>query len=162
VIIRASLGGLVAASLLLIPVARRRWLDAIPPSRIARVVSPRLSSLSGRPVDDSLAAAEALVVDNDPFRLANHPASVSYDPRAGDGPQVGELAPLSVRPVFVLKAIVGGPPWQAVVDGLPGQATSVVVRAGERFDKLAVRSVTRDSVILQAPDTTWVLTFRKR
>jgi hypothetical protein len=162
VIIRASLGGLVVASLLLIPVARRRWLGAIPQSRAARAVIPRLSSMSTRPVDDSLAAAEALVVDNDPFRLANHPASVSYDPRAGDGPQGAELGPLSVRPVFVLKAIVGGPPWQAVVEGFPGQAASVVVRTGERFDKLAVRSVTRDSVIVQAPDTTWVLTFRKR
>ena len=161
-IVRASLIGLTIASLLLIPVARRRWLDAIPPSRVVRVAIPRLSSMSARPLDDSLAAAETLVVDNDPFRLANHPAFVSYDPRIGDGPQGGELAPPSVRPVFVLKAIVGGPPWQAVVEGFPGQATSLVVRAGERFDKLAVRSVTRDSVVVQAPDTTWVLTFRKR
>ncbi len=161
-IIRANLVGLVAASLLLIPVARRRWLNAIPPSRVPPAVVPRLLSTAARPVDDSLAAAEALVVDNDPFRLANHPASVSYDPRAGDGPQGAEPVPLSVRPVFVLKAIVGGPPWQAVVEGFPGQVTPVVVRSGERFDKLSVRSVTRDSVVVQAPDTTWILTFRKR
>jgi len=162
VIIRASIVGLCVASLLLIPVARRRWLDAIPSSRIPRAVIPRLSSMSARPVEDSLAAAESLVVDNDPFRIVNHPASVSYDPLAGDGPQGAELAPVSLRPVFVLKAIVGGPPWQAVVEGFPGQATAVVVRTGERLDKLSVRSVTRDSVVVQASDTTWILTFRKR
>jgi hypothetical protein len=63
---------------------------------------------------------------------------------------------------MTLKAIVGGPPWQAVVDGIPGQAQGTIVRAGAAFDKLVARAVTRDSVIIQGPDTAWVLTFRRR
>ena len=29
------------------------------------------------------------------------------------------------------------------------------------FDKLVARAVTRDSVVIQGPDTTWVLGFRR-
>ncbi|MDB4878329.1 MAG: hypothetical protein JWM41_4775 [Gemmatimonadetes bacterium] len=71
-------------------------------------------------------------------------------------------APPRVRPVMTLKAIVGGPPWQAVVDGIPGQPPGVLVRQGTTLDKLAIRSVTRDSVVIQGPDTTWVLGFGRR
>jgi hypothetical protein len=67
-----------------------------------------------------------------------------------------------VRPTFALKAIVGGPPWSAVIDGIPGQAAGTVIRQGAQFEKLVVRSVTRDSVIIQGPDTTWVLRFGGR
>ncbi|MDB4878547.1 MAG: hypothetical protein JWM41_4993 [Gemmatimonadetes bacterium] len=62
---------------------------------------------------------------------------------------------------MTLKAIVGGPPWEAIVDGIPGQPPGTVVRSGSTLDKLAVRSVTRDSVVIQGPDTTWVLSFRR-
>lgn len=106
--------------------------------------------------------AADLIVSNDPFRLTNAPPLVRYDPKAeGSTPTTAVAAP-PIRPVMTLKAIVGGPPWQAIVDGLPGQPSGTVVRAGNAFDKLVARAVTRDSVVIQGPDTTWVLSFRRR
>ena len=56
---------------------------------------------------------------------------------------------------------MGGPPWQAVIDGIPGLPAGTVVRSGNVFDKLTIRSVTRDSVFVQTPDTAWFLTLVK-
>jgi hypothetical protein len=115
---------------------------------------------------DSLGAmlteAEKLIVSNDPFRLANSPPTVRYNPNnenAGLASAVA-MAP-SIRPIMTLKAIVGGPPWQAIVDGIPDQPAGTLVRAGMAYDRLIARSVTRDRVVIQGPDTTWVLTFRR-
>jgi hypothetical protein len=109
--------------------------------------------------DDSLGQAAANTVENDPFRLVNHPTGVRYDAKTEGGIGGPPPAPPPVRPAFVLKAIVGGPPWQAVVDGIPGQPTGTIVRRGDSFDKLMVRSVGRDTVVIAAPDTTWKLTL---
>lgn len=110
--------------------------------------------------DDSIGEAAGNAVANDPFRLANRPATMRFDARTeGAGP--GALPPPSVRPAFVLKAIVGGPPWQAIVDGIPGQPMGTIVRTGVVFDKLTVRAITRDTVVIQAPDTTWKLTIKR-
>lgn len=112
--------------------------------------------------DDSLGEAAANTAANDPFRLVNRPSGVRYDAKTEGG--VGAPAafvPPPVRPAFVLKAIVGGPPWQAVVDGIPGQQPGTIVRSGTTFDKLIVRSVGRDTVVIQAPDTTWKLTLSR-
>ena len=106
--------------------------------------------------------AADLIVSNDPFRLTNTPALVRYDPKAEGAVATTSVAAPPIRPVMTLKAIVGGPPWQAIVDGLPGQPPGTVVRAGNAFDKLVARAVTRDSVVIQGPDTTWVLSFRRR
>ena len=112
--------------------------------------------------DDSLGEAAANAVANDPFRLANRPSSVRYDVKLEGG--VGapaQFVPPPVRPAFALKAIVGGPPWSAVVDGIPGQPPGTIVRTGIVFDKLTVRSVGRDTVVIAAPDTTWKLTLSR-
>jgi hypothetical protein len=107
--------------------------------------------------DDSLGAAADNTVTNDPFRLVNRPASVRYEVRLEAGGAMA--APPAPRPQLVLRAIVGGPPWQAVVDGLPGQQPGVIVRSGDSYDKITVRSVGRDTVVIQAKDTTWKLTL---
>jgi hypothetical protein len=141
-----------------------RWRTAAP-----EVVEQPLAIESSRRVADAdsleqqLSDAEDLIVTNDPFRLANAPASMRYDPNTDGVAVAGRVvAPPPPRPVMTLKAIVGGPPWQAVVDGLPGQPPGTVVRSGATFDKLVARAVTRDSVVIQGPDTTWVLSFRRR
>ncbi|HXT05158.1 MAG TPA: hypothetical protein VN760_13310 [Casimicrobiaceae bacterium] len=115
-------------------------------------------------VDATLDSAAIAIVSNDAFRLANEPSAVRYDPndetRTGHAANAPAAAPL--RPTMTLKAIVGGPPWQAVVDGIPGRSPGTIVRAGAAFDRLVARRVTRDSVVFQGPDTTWVLTFQRR
>ena len=112
--------------------------------------------------DDSLAEAAANTAANDPFRLVNRPASVRYDAKLEGGMGVPGLAAyVPPRPQLFVKAIIGGPPWQAIVDGLPGQQPGMIVRTGNTFDKLTVRSVGRDTVVIQAPDTTWKLTLTR-
>jgi hypothetical protein len=136
---------------------------------VSSFASPRSISMesvfeaSSDSVDEMLATAEDLTVTNDPFRLANTPAAVRFDPNDEMG-AVGPIVTLAprIRPNMTLKAVIGGPPWQAIVDGIPGQAQGTLVRPGSVFDKLVARAVTRDSVVIQGPDTTWVLAFGRR
>jgi hypothetical protein len=140
--------------------AVRRWTESIPaPSGRHLAIQPLRVTVS-----DSLAqqldSAEDNLVGDDPFRLANEPAAVRYDPRFDVSASASGVTAPVIRPSMTLKAIVGGPPWQAVIDGIPGQPPGTIARAGSEFGKLRVRSVTRDSVIIQGPDTAWSLGFR--
>ena len=139
-----------------------RWRSGVPevtPQQptIRRTVRPTSVS-NGR----DLAEAEDLIVSNDPFRLANEPTAVRFDPTRDEGSvSATPVGPPRLRPNLILKAVIGGPPWQAIVDGIPGQPPGTIVRAGSTFDQLVVRAVTRDSVVIKGTDTTWVLTFRR-
>lgn len=104
---------------------------------------------------DSLDDDAATIVANDPFRLSNKPASVRFLSAASG---VVPMAP--TRPQFTLRAVIGGPPWSAIVEGIPGQTGGTVVTAGLAFEKIRFRSITRDTVFVQAPDTTWKLTMK--
>ena len=109
---------------------------------------------------DSIAQAVAYVVANDPFRLSRHPATVAYSPALeGFAPPAVARPP---RPNLVLRGIVGGPPWGAILDGLPGRDGSVLVRRGDTLGTLVVRAVGRDTVIINGADTTWRLTVKRR
>jgi hypothetical protein len=107
---------------------------------------------------DSLAAATEAIIANDPFRLARVPAAVRF----GESPTVATLNPVNPpRPPLLLRAIVGGPPWQAVLDGLPGQPSGTVVRPGAVFETIRISAITSDTVIVQASDTVWKLTVKR-
>lgn len=153
---------LIIAAAIFALIATLRWRGAHPSANTApQLVAPaRASALS--PSDSALEEAEDLTVTNDPFRLSNSPPDARYDPANESAQATRAFTPPPVRPTFVLRAIVGGPPWHAVVDGIPGQPAGTVTRQGAQFDKLVVRSVTRDSVIIQGPDTSWVLRFGKQ
>ena len=155
---------LIAGSIMLGLVAVHRWSAAIPNFTVRTPAVTALRAERAPLADDSLASAEDLTVTNDPFRLSNRAAITRYDPAVEGGMSVSGASAMSPlpRPTLSLKAIAGGPPWRALVDGLPGQLAGAVVSAGDRFERLVVRAVTRDSVIVQSPDTTWVLGFRKR
>lgn len=107
---------------------------------------------------DSIAHAAEYTIANDPFRLSRRPATVAYSP-ALEG-----LAPPPVarppRPNFVLRGIVGGPPWSAIIDGIPGREGSVLLRKGDSVAAFVIRAVGRDSVIIKGADTTWQLTVK--
>lgn len=111
---------------------------------------------------DSVDDAANVVVANDPFRLSNTPASVAYSPSLDGGPSaLAQPVAARVRPTLVLKGIIGGPPWQAIVDGIPGQPAGAIIRQGMSFDKLTIRTITRDTVFVLAPDTSWKLTLAR-
>jgi hypothetical protein len=143
----------------LIVVGAIRWREALPKIGHQSIPIGLLKESPGELVETTLIEVEERIVSNDPFRLSNSPSSIRYSPSSDN---VGFSASGPLRPNLTLKAIVGGPPWQAIVDGIPGQQQGTLVRAGSAFDKLIARAVTRDSVVIQGPDTTWVLSFRRR
>lgn len=152
----------LAISLALVGV--RRAGDTTTPGRIPAPVLTRAPALPTVEDADSLAEFEALIVENDVFRLSNRPASVPFTLAPISDAFAARAAPPAPapRPKLVLRAIMGGPPWLAVLDGLPGQEGSVTVREGATFEKLVVHSVGRDTVVVQSPDTTWKLTISRQ
>lgn len=61
------------------------------------------------------------------------------------------------RPRLVLRGLVGGPPWDAIIEGIPGHEGSYVVRAGDSIGGLRIHSVHRDGAVIRGMDTTWTL-----
>ena len=49
----------------------------------------------------------------------------------------------------LLHGIVGGPPWSAVISGLPGQPGPLVMRPGDSTSGVVVVRVTRDTAVLR-------------
>lgn len=104
-----------------------------------------------------LAEAAGEVVATNPFRLDRRPAEASGDSPVDEAADAGwptdaELA----RPLLAVAGIVG-PPWEAVIEGVPGVEEGVLVRAGDVLGDLTVRSVQPDLVVIEANDTTWHL-----
>jgi hypothetical protein len=108
---------------------------------------------------DSIDGSVAYTVANDPFRLSRQPASVAYAPaREGMVPPPIIRAP---RPNLVLRGIVGGPPWRAIIEGIPGHDGGTLLRQGDTVAALLVRAIGRDTVIIKGADTTWRLTVTR-
>jgi hypothetical protein len=148
---------IVTAVSLLVATIGVRAARGTPPSLAQSV--PGAVSEPRRIDPDSIARASAYIVANNPFRLSRQPATVAYSP-ALEG-----LAPLTVRPprpALVLLGIVGGPPWSAILEGIPGRDGSVMVRRGDSLGTLIVRAVGRDTVIIKGADTTWRLTVKRQ
>jgi hypothetical protein len=138
----------------------RRWQAAVPMIVASRPSIAGVPRIVDGALDDSLDAAERVIATLDPFRLANASSTVRFNSADGVVQSTAVLIAAPLRPTLVLKAIVGGPPWHAVIDGIPGQPPGTVVRAGTVVDKLTVAVVNRDTVIIRGPDTTWTLSFR--
>lgn len=118
-------------------------------------VSPPARSIAS----DSLAVLTSRIVDSDPFRLDRKPAAVAYGAMP-DTLANRATAPAPPRPPLVLVGIVG-PPWRALVDGMPGHDGSVVLRAGQTIAGLRVRDVTAVTATISAVDTTWHLAVKR-
>jgi hypothetical protein len=124
--------------------------------------APRRSTGDGSvsPTSAGAAALSALassIAARDPFRLERRPATVAFGT-----PFVAPMVSVepSRRPRLLLSGVFG-PPWQAVLEGIPGREGSVIARAGDVFGDLRIRSVRRDTVVVQGADTTWKLTVRR-
>lgn len=148
-----AVAGLATVVAVLAVRAARATPEVIPRSIVPAAAEPRHVAA------DSIAQAAAYVTASDPFRLSRQPASVAYSPALeGLAPPVAQGPP---RPTLVLRGIVGGPPWSAILDGVPGRDGSVVVRRGDSLGTLVVRVVGRDTVIINGADTTWRLTVKR-
>src|SRR6185295_2616636 len=89
--------------------AAARWYGAAPAIVVAPPSFPTTQTRIRVVSDSALAEAEDLTVSNDPFRLSNTPPDTPFDPAAENSAGARGFAPPPVRPVFALKAIVGGP-----------------------------------------------------
>jgi hypothetical protein len=137
------------------------WHRAVP-SASALDTRPLTSSPAVRAyAPDSLIGAASIITAADPFRATRKPPAVGYRPDLeGAAPPPPARPP---RPSLVLRGIVGeAGAWAAVLEGVPGRSAGIVVRRGDvlgtKEQPLTVRSIGRDTVMVQGADTTWRLT----
>ena len=152
--------GLGATVIVFAIAAWLRWRTAAPAVDVRARAIPAIAAASVELPSDTLDFYAETIAENDPFRLANKPSDVRFDPRVEPGvAPVASPVVSAPRPQLVVRGIVGGPPWQAIVDGIPGQPPGTIVSPGSNFDKFVVRAVSRDTVVVQGADTTWKLTM---
>lgn len=142
-----------------------RWRQAVPepaevPAGLVAAPTPPSPVIRER-----LAAAGRTIAGGNPFRLDRAPAPMGFnqpaDPNAmAMGAPPPYVPPPPPRPQLAVSGIVG-PPWQALLEGVPGREGALPVRAGMQVGDLRIRSVTRDQVVVVGPDTTWRLPVRK-
>jgi hypothetical protein len=124
---------------------------------VAATTVPRIGASDRAPSVDTDAAVSALIA-TDPFRSARHASPVAYSPEIEGAPPPPPRPP---RPGLAVSGIIGGPPWSAVLEGVPGRESGAVVRAGDTLGGLCVRAVRRDTVVITGMDTTWRLIVRR-
>jgi hypothetical protein len=149
-----------AATILALLVGARGWWAASAPRPVAR--PPVRGPAPRTPVATSpaeVARAARTIVDGNLFRRDRRPA----DSVVVAQQQVSQTArpPAPPKPQLVLRGIIGGPPWDAILDGVPGRSGSIVARRGDRFGPLTIHAVRRDTILIQGMDTTWTLTLRR-
>ena len=148
-----------AVTLIAMIVAARAWY------RISRPVETPMPAIwlvspPARPIaSESLAVLTSRIVDSDPFRLDRKPAAVAYG-ATPDTLANRAVAPTAPRPPLALVGIVG-PPWRALVDGVPGHDGSTVLRAGQSIAGLRVRDVTAATATISTTDTIWHLAVKR-
>lgn len=123
---------------------------------VAEVVLPKV--VRTERISDSTSAHSERIVASDPFRLVRRPSPIAYRPEL-EGIAVAPPAP--PKPPLMLAGTLGGPPWQAILEGVPGRDGALVVKTGDRVGDLTIRAVHRDTVVVAGLDTVWKLTVRR-
>ena len=151
---------LFAAAIILASGAAVVWRGTLRGEATPTASMSAFPSLPIRPRAQVLREAARVTVGSNLFRLSRLPADVRFARRV---PVVAVQAapPPRVRPRLVLKGIVGGPPWRAILDGLPGSPPGTIVATGGVFETLTIAAITRDTVVVQGADTTWRLTLSR-
>lgn len=92
--------------------------------------------------------SRALFSPDRTFEHAFEPASVEV---------VAEVR--EVKPHLVLRGLAGGPPWSALVEGIPEFPGQVILTQHDSVAGLIIARVKRDTVVIRGRDTTWTLTL---
>ena len=104
--------------------------------------------------------AAAALRQRDLFRLDRRPSDVRYNPWEPAGVTAAPPA-RPPRPNLAVAGIVGGPPWNALVQGIPGREGGALLAVGDTAGGIRIVRITRDTVYLAGLDTTWALTQRR-
>lgn len=131
----------------------RETRDSEPP------ITPRSVVLVPDLPKDSLEERGQYLIDNNPFRLSNEPPTVRYGVTPPP-PKTNVTPARPPKPSLLLRGVLGGPPWRAIIEGIPGAPTAVVVREGERVGSLLVKEIRLAAVIVTGVDTAWKLAIR--
>ena len=136
------------------------WRQSLPKPTEQAPVIWSLPQGPGRAEPESLSVAAELVTESDPFRLDRRPADAPFGADV-DGAVATPPAPTHVNPNLALSGIIGGPPWVAVIDGVPGHDGSVLLHVGDTLGELRVRAISGTTVTITGSDTTWKLTLKR-
>lgn len=104
---------------------------------------------------DKLDSAAAYIVANDPFRLERKPSLVAFSVT-----QTGVLPPPMVQQPAVqiaLRGTIGGPPWHAIISGIPGHDGTIVVASGDTIGGVAIKDVSQSGVTVRVRDSSWTV-----
>ncbi|HET7463778.1 MAG TPA: hypothetical protein VFJ82_21160 [Longimicrobium sp.] len=161
---RTHVEALLWALALAIGVAAWRQARAVvPPEAAQPAARPAAPPEPLRFSAGQMAQAAGSIARGDPFRLDRRPSPVAFNalPNGVEGGMgMPPAPPPPPRPQLSVSGIVG-PPWAALLDGVPGRDGSVMVRAGERVGELTVRRVGPDGVVVVGMDTTWRLSLKR-
>jgi len=72
-------------------------------------------------------------------------------------PEPVEIPSHGVNLSLSLAGIVGGPPWMALIEGIPGHESGAVLIQGEEINGFRLESIRGDTAVLVGFDSTWVL-----
>jgi hypothetical protein len=156
----------------------RRALPAIPPASSVSLAAP--AAVTTVPAARLAAAVEATSREN-PFRLDRTPAPLTTGQPPGLGSFVGPglpsystlgrtTTPAGMYPPPGVSSLadaglrvngISGPPWEAILEGVPGRTGAVVAREGDRFGDLRVRSISSERVVIQGRDSTLRLNIKR-
>lgn len=157
-----------------------RWRNALPEAHPASRPSLAAPPPVRAAAPARLGTALEVIARGNPFRLDRSPAplgspapgqlgmmmSTGYPPYVPPGSPAGSYPAYSPPGMpqqgGALRVTgISGPPWEALIEGIPGKQGAVVVRPGDRVEDLRIRSITQDLVVVQGRDTTWRLQIKR-
>lgn len=138
-------------------IAATAWAVARP-GRSRELAQPGPMAVPHVPRIDTayIARGAATIVASNPFRLTRAPSPIPFGMPQLPAPGMVAAPNAPPKPALHLRAVVG-PPWEALLEGVPGKPGFTVVRMGDTVAGLTIRTIQRDSVIVRGMDTTWRL-----
>jgi hypothetical protein len=117
---------------------------------------PALST-EQRGIDTRSVRSAAIELQNrNPFRMERSPTSTRFG--SMEVAPAADVAEAHVsRPNLVLAGVIGGPPWFALVEGIPGREAGVALMQGEEVNGFRLVRLRGDTAVLSGLNTTWVL-----
>lgn len=102
-------------------------------------------------------AADRSVAGN-VFRINRRPSDVQFG--TPDMPVMANPQPVPYSGI-ALKGVVGGPPWKAILSGVPAKPENVVVEVGDTLVGLRVQRIKSNQIVLTGKDSTFTLTLQR-
>ena len=137
--------------------ALRTEHGVVEPKHVAMLRSSSNRFVANTLTSDSSAALLEVTVQRNPFRASRTASRVELL----DGEAPSPRSEVNARPVLRLVGIVGGPPWSALLAGIPGRDGTALVSASDTAGGLLITAVDSVQVRVVGRDTVWMLTLER-